>query len=131
MGYAVGFRFHNGLLAAAGALGLTLALGFALSWVGVLVGLATPDPEAAQTAGTLIVIPVIFASSTFVPVRSMPGWLQAVARHNPVTYAVDAARALTVGGPAAGPVRATLAWVVGIVAVALPVAVMRYRAVAR
>ncbi|HET6215240.1 MAG TPA: ABC transporter permease [Micromonosporaceae bacterium] len=131
VGFAVGFRIHNGLLAAAGAFWLTVAVGFAVSWVGVLLGLAIHDPEAAQTAGTLLSIPVIFASSTFVPVQSMPGWLQAVAANNPVTHAVDAARALILGGPVASDVWATLAWVLGIVAVALPAAVVRYQRVAR
>jgi len=127
VGFAVGFRFHNGLPAALAAFGLTVALGFALSWFGVLLGLAIPDPEAAQTAGTLLAIPVIFASSTFVPVQSMPGWLQAVASNNPVTHAVDAARALMLGGPATTAVLSTLAWTVGIVLVGLPAAVVRYR----
>src|SRR2546430_5701887 len=66
VGYAVGFRFHNGLLNALAAFGLTVLLGFALSWVGVLIGLSTRDPEAAQTASVLIAIPAMFASSTFV-----------------------------------------------------------------
>jgi ABC transporter DrrB family efflux protein len=131
VGFAVGFRFHNGPAAALGAFGLVVALGFAVSWIGVLLGLAIHDPEAAQTAGTLLAIPVIFASSTFVPVRSMPGWLQAVAANNPITHAVDATRALTLGGPAARPVLATIAWIVGIVAVALPAAVLRYQRAAR
>jgi ABC-2 type transport system permease protein/oleandomycin transport system permease protein len=131
VGFAVGFRFHQGIAAAIGAFALTVAMGFALSWIGVLIGLSTHDPEAAQTGSILVAIPVMFASSTFVPVRSMPGWLQAVAAHSPVTQAVDAARALTVGGPASRPVLATVAWIVGIVAVALPVAVARYRRAAR
>jgi ABC transporter DrrB family efflux protein len=131
VGYAVGFRIHNGVPAAVAAVGLILGLGFAFSWAGVLLGLSNPEPEGAQTAGTLLAIPVIFASSTFVPVRSMPGWLQAVASNNPVTHGVDAARALLLGGPAAGPVIATLIWSVAIVAVALPAAAIRYRRVAR
>jgi ABC-2 type transport system permease protein/oleandomycin transport system permease protein len=131
VGFLLGFRFHNGWVAALGALGITVLVGFALSWIGVLLGLAIRDPEAAQTAGLLIAIPVMFASSTFVPVGSMPGWLQAVAKNNPVTHAVDAARALTLGGPAATAVLATCAWVAGIVAVALPLAVVRYQRASR
>ncbi|MEN3304416.1 MAG: type transport system permease protein [Micromonosporaceae bacterium] len=131
VGFAVGFRFHQGLAGALAAYGLTVAMGFALSWIGVLIGLSTRDPEAAQTGSVLVAIPVMFASSTFVPVRSMPGWLQVVAAHSPVTQAVDAARALTLGGAAARPVLATLAWIVGIVAVALPLALVRYRRAAR
>jgi ABC transporter DrrB family efflux protein len=131
VGFAVGFRFHRGIGDAAAAFALTVVVGFALSWIGVLIGLSTPDPEAAQTAGVLVAIPVMFASSTFVPVRTMPGWLQAVAAHSPVTQAVDAARALTISGDPTRPVIATLAWTIGIVAVALPLAVIRYRRASR
>jgi ABC-2 type transport system permease protein/oleandomycin transport system permease protein len=131
IGFAVGFRFHQGLLSALAAFGLTVAMGFALSWIGVLIGLSTRDPEAAQTGSVLVAIPVMFASSTFVPVRSMPGWLQAVAERSPVTQAVDAARALTLGGDATHPVLASAAWIVGIVVVALPLAVAKYRRAAR
>jgi ABC-2 type transport system permease protein/oleandomycin transport system permease protein len=131
VGYAVGFRIHNGLPNALGAFGLVVLLGFGLSWIGVLIGLSTPDPEAAQTLSVLISIPAMFASSTFVPVSSMPGWLQAIASRSPVTQAVDAARALTLGGSATRPVLITLAWTAGIVAVALPLAIARYRRAAR
>jgi len=131
VGYAVGFRPHQGVAGALAALGLTVAMGFALSWIGVLIGLSTKDAEAAQTGSVLVAIPVMFASSTFVPVTTMPGWLQVVAANSPVTQAVDAARALTLGGPALRPVLATVAWIVGIVAVAMPLAVVRYRGAAR
>lgn len=130
-GFAVGFRFHGTLLAAVGAVLLVVAVGFALSWVGVLLGLTIRDPQAAQTAGLLIAIPAMFASSTFVLVDSMPGWLQVVAGNSPVTHAVDAARALTFAQPAAQPVVATLLWVTGIILVMLPLAVARYQRVGR
>ncbi len=131
VGFAVGFRFHQGLAGALAAFGITVAMGFALSWIGILIGLSTRDPEAAQTGSVLVAIPVMFASSTFVPVRSMPGWLQVISAHSPVTQAVDAARALTLGGPAARPVLASVVWIAGIVAVALPLAVAKYRRASR
>jgi ABC-type multidrug transport system permease subunit len=68
-----------------------------------------------------------FLSSAFVPLATMPGWLQAVARANPVTYAVDALRALLAGGPTARPVMLAVAWSAGLVVVFAPLAVRRYR----
>lgn len=127
VGFLVGFRFHGGPLAAVGAFALIVGFGFGFSWLGVLLGLSVRDPEAAQTAGLLVAIPAMFASSTFVPVSSMPGWLQAVANNSPVTHAVDAARALTLGEPAGRPVTAALLWTAGILIVAVPLAVARYQ----
>jgi len=72
----IGFRFHNGVAGAAGALVLALAFGFAFIWVFALVGMLVKDPETAQLAGFLPIFPLIFASSAFVPVQTMPGWLR-------------------------------------------------------
>jgi ABC-type polysaccharide/polyol phosphate export permease len=66
-------------------------------------------------------------SSTFVPVATMPGWLQAFATINPITVTVDALRVLTLGGPTAEHVRQALVWIVGLLAVTVPAAVLRYR----
>jgi ABC-2 type transport system permease protein/oleandomycin transport system permease protein len=85
------------------------------------------NAEASGLAGLLVVIPLVFTSSTFVPVATMPGWLQAFAEVNPITVTVDALRALTLGGPAAEPVSQALVWIGAILAVTMPVAVLRYR----
>jgi ABC transporter DrrB family efflux protein len=127
VGALVGFRFHAGFLAAVGAVGLALAFGLAFSWISALIGLSVRDVESAQAAGFVWVFPLVFASSAFVPVESMPGWLQAFADVNPVTITVNALRALTLGGPTARPVLEALAWIVGILAVFVPLAVNRYR----
>ena len=71
--------------------------------------------------------PLVFASSAFVPVESMPGWLQVFVKANPETITVNALRALTLGGPTARPVLQSLAWIVGILLVFVPLAVNRYR----
>jgi ABC-2 type transport system permease protein/oleandomycin transport system permease protein len=73
------------------------------------------------------VFPLVFASSAFVPVDSMPGWLQAFAQINPVTITVNALRALTYGGPTTRVVLQSLAWIIGILVVFVPLAVSRYR----
>jgi ABC transporter DrrB family efflux protein len=127
VGAAIGFRFHAGPAAAAAAIGLAVAVGLAFSWVNALVGLLVRDAESAGLAGLLAVIPLIFTSSTFVPVATMPGWLQAFAKVNPITVTVDALRALCLGGPTARPVWQAVAWIGGLLAVTVPAAVARYR----
>ena len=127
VGFAVGFRLHTsagGLLA---GVVLLLLFGAALSVVFAMVGLSVPNAEAAQAAAFPVLAPLVFASSAFVPVRTMPGWLQAFADNQPVSVVVDATRALVIGGPAAGHVGQSLAWTVGLVALFGPLAVRRYR----
>jgi ABC transporter DrrB family efflux protein len=98
VGYAIGFRFHAGAVA---AIGLALLIGVAFSWINALVGLLVHDAETAGLAGLMPVIVLVFTSSTFVPVATMPGWLQTFAKINPITVTVDALRALVLGGPTA------------------------------
>jgi len=124
---AIGFRFHAGPTAAVAAVGLALAVGLAFSWIFALLGLLVRDPESAGIGGLLAVIPLIFTSSTFVPVATFPGWLQAFAKINPITVTVDALRALCLGGPTATAVGQALAWIGGLLAVTVPAAVIRYR----
>jgi ABC transporter DrrB family efflux protein len=131
VGHAVGFRFHAGLGPALAALAVPLAVGYLLSWISALIGLTVRDPETAGTASLLPVIPLAFTSSTFVPVATMPGWLQAWANSNPVTHAVDATRALALGGPTGAPLLRAAAWILGVLAVVVPLAVHRYRRVTR
>ena len=83
----------------------------------------------AGTASLLPVIPLAFTSSTFVPVATMPGWLQAWANSNPITHAVDATRALALGGPTSGPLLRVIGWILGLLAVIIPLAIQRYRRV--
>jgi ABC-2 type transport system permease protein/oleandomycin transport system permease protein len=127
MGVLVGWRLHTNVLAALGGVGVLLAFSFALTWVFALVGLVTGDPETAQAASFPVLAPLVFASSAFVGVGSMPGWLQAFAKHQPVSVTVDAVRDLTLGGAVTHDVVLSLAWSVGIVAVFAPLAVRRYR----
>ena len=127
VGAAIGFRFHAGPAAALGAIGLAMAVGVAFSWINALVGLLVRDAESAGLAGLLAVIPLVFTSSTFVPVATMPGWLQAFAKVNPITITVDALRALCLGGPTATHLWQALAWIGGLLVVTVPAAVLRYR----
>jgi ABC-2 type transport system permease protein/oleandomycin transport system permease protein len=127
MGFIVGFRLHNGVVPYLGGLLLLLAFGFALSWVFALIGLSVTNAETAQAAAFPLLVPLVFASSAFVPLSTMPGWLQVFSAHQPVTQTIDAMRALVLGGPTASHVLQSLGWSIGIVAVFAPLAVRRYR----
>jgi ABC-2 type transport system permease protein len=97
VGYLVGFRVHGGVVGALAALGLTILFGAAFSWLMIFLGLISGSAQAAQGV-SFSVFPLIFVSSAYVPVESMPGWLQPIAEHQPVTAMVGATRALTLGG---------------------------------
>ena len=97
IGYAVGFRFQNGLPSALGMVVLVLSVGFAFSWISATIGLALKEVEAVQAASFTWIFPVVFVSSAFVPVAGMASWLQVVARNNPVTYWCNLARYLALG----------------------------------
>ena len=130
VGTLVGFRFHAGFLPAVFALLLVVLFGFAFSWISATIGLAVHDVESAQTAGFIWVFPLTFASTVFVPLYTLPGWLQAIARINPITNCANAVRALTLGGPTLRPVLYTLAWIAAILVVFAPMATRNYRKVA-
>ncbi len=123
----IGFRFHAGAPKAIAAMLLAATFGFAFSWISATIGLAVKDVESAQAAGFIWVFPLVFASSAFVPITTMPGWLQAFAEINPITVTVDSIRALVLGGPIWTHLWKSLAWILGILAVFVPLAVNRYR----
>jgi ABC-2 type transport system permease protein/oleandomycin transport system permease protein len=128
IGLAVGFRIHDGLLPFIAGMGIVLLLSFALSWVFAYVGLVARSAETAQAAAFPLFIPLVFASSAFVQVDTMPGWLQGWAANQPVTATIDAVRGLTLGTADRGDVLAAVAWNLGLVAVFASLAVRRYRA---
>jgi ABC-2 type transport system permease protein/oleandomycin transport system permease protein len=127
VGFAVGFRIHTNVLAYLAGIALVLLFGYTLAWIFATVGLAVGDPETAQAAAFPVIAPLVFASSAFVPVGSMPGWLQAFAAHQPVSVTASAVRALMTGGPTASYVLQSVAWCVGILLVFAPLAVARFR----
>jgi len=124
--FAIGFRVQTGPLAVLGAVLLLLAFGTALSWVTAFIGLVVRSPQTVDTAGFIWMIPLQFGSSMFVAPSTMPGWLQAFAKINPITLVCDAVRNLLVGGPLMQPVLGALAWTVVLTAVFAPLAVRRY-----
>jgi ABC-2 type transport system permease protein/oleandomycin transport system permease protein len=126
VGFAVGFQVHTSAWKFLGGLLLVLLFAYALSWVFAAIGLVIADPESAQAAAFPIMAPLVFASSAFVPVSSMPSWLQEFATRQPVSILASAVRALTLGGPTATYVEQSIAWCVGILVVCAPLAVWRY-----
>ncbi len=132
VGFAVGFRIGTNVgLFLCGVL-MVLLFSYTVCWGFAFVGLTAPNAETAQLMVFPILFPFIFASSAFVPVSVMPGWLQAFAKHQPVTAVVNAARSLMTGGTLHDPtaIWQALAWCAGILVVMVPLAVLKYRRVA-
>ena len=127
VGYIIGFRFQAGVAQALGCIALVSAFGLALSWIFAFVAFTVRSAEAAQSAGFVILFPLVFASSVFVPVSSMPSWLQTFAKLSPVTLTANAARsfALVPGTPSS--LGGAVAWIAGLLAVFIPLSVWRYR----
>ncbi len=135
VGYLLGFRIQEGVGNFVLAIGVILLFAYAFSWVSACVGLLVKDSETVQVAGFLWVFPLVFASAVFVPVETMPDWLQVFAKNQPVTQVVDAVRYLTRGtNPLNGGivdgsqyVWHTIFWAIGLLVVFVPIAVWQYR----
>ena len=127
VGYAVGFRFSNGVGPAIAMILLAIVLGIACCCIAAYTGLAIGDEESVQAFGLIWLFPLTFLSSAFVPIYTMPGWLQAFASNQPVTYVVNTMRALALGGPVAANLWKSLAWLAGIFIVFAPLAVRAYK----
>jgi ABC transporter DrrB family efflux protein len=129
VGYAVGFRVETGIGGYFAAVLLILGFSYALSWGFAVIGLSAANSETAQVMAFPLLFPLTFASSAFVPVATMPGWLQGWAKYQPVSEVIDAVRGLMVGGvpDVAWHVEVSVMWLVGIFVVLAPLAVHRYR----
>ena len=131
VGYAVGFRFQNGFGPAVGMVVLATIFGLSICVIAAFTGLAIGDEESVQAFGLIWLFPLTFVSSAFVPIASMPGWLQAFANHQPVTYVVNTMRGLALGEPYSANLASNMwhsvAWLAGIFIVFVPLAVRAYR----
>ena len=127
VGLIVGFSFSASPIEIVAGIGLLLLFGYAFSWIFALFGLISSSPEAAQAIGFILIFPLTFVSSAFVPVESMPAGLQQFAEVNPFTVTVDAMRALWLGAPAGNSIWGAVAWSVGLIAFFAPLCVSRYR----
>jgi ABC transporter DrrB family efflux protein len=127
VGYAVGFRFDNGVGPAILMVVLSIVFGLAICTISAFTGLAIGDEESVQAFGLIWLFPITFLSSAFVPISTMPGWLQAFANNQPVTYVVDTMRSLALGGPITPSLWKSAVWLAGIFIVFLPLAVRAYK----
>jgi ABC transporter DrrB family efflux protein len=127
VGYAVSFRFHNGFGGAVAMIALATVFGLAICCISAFTGLAIGDEESVQAFGLIWLFPLTFLSSAFVPIETMPGWLQAFANNQPVTYIIDAMRGLALGGPIEASLWKSAAWLAGIFIVFVPLAVRAYK----
>jgi ABC transporter DrrB family efflux protein len=134
IGFAVGFRLHGGAGKGLLAFALCILFGFAFEWVFVLIGMLAGSAQAAQGL-SLLIFPFTFVSSAFVPVDSMPGWMQPIARNQPITPMVNSVRTLTqgqaaekfLGHPASYWVTRSLMWSVALAVVFSLLSVARFR----
>jgi ABC transporter DrrB family efflux protein len=131
VGYVIGFRFHAGALEALGAIGLAILAGTTFGMVGALLAVLFRTPEGVQGAGFAIIFPVVFASSVFVPISTMPWWLQPISRHTPITATVNAVRALVLGQPLNDMPLTALASLLAVIVVAATATAIVYRRMAR
>ena len=126
-GYVLGFRVQTNVVAAVMGCLLLMAFAFAMCWLSAMLGVLVKSAQGVQLWGFLFMFPLVFGSNILTSTNSMPGWLQAFVKVNPVTYLTEAERALLIGGPAATAVERSLLWAIGIFVVFAPIAVAAYR----
>ena len=127
IGYAVGFRFENGVIPAVGMFLLALGFGVVVCCISAFTGLAIKDEEAVQAFGFIWVFPFTFVSAAFVQIQSMPGWMQAFAKNQPVSIIIEEMRALAIGGPLVLHGWQSAVWLLGLMGLFGPLAVRAYR----
>ncbi|MFN8203094.1 MAG: ABC transporter permease [Solirubrobacteraceae bacterium] len=125
-GYVLGFRAQTGVLEVVAACLLAIAFALCLCWAAVFVGMVARTPGAVQGIMFLVLFPLTFATGTFVPVDTLPSWLQSFTKINPLTHLVDALRGLLLGGPVASDVLWTLGWMAALLVAFVPLALRAY-----
>ncbi|MER7110616.1 ABC transporter permease [Streptomyces sp. NPDC000229] len=127
MGFLLGLEIKTSALGLPAAVGLSVVFGASLMWIFILLGLTMKTAQAVQGVAMLVLMPLQFGSSIFVPTATMPDWLKTFTDYNPLSNLADAARNLINGGPVAHSVWMTLAWAAAITVVTAPLAVARFR----
>jgi oleandomycin transport system permease protein len=126
-GLVMGFHLTNGVVPALAALALCMGFALCFGWISVFVGMMVRTPGAVQGIMFLLVLPLSFGSNTFVSTSTMPGWLQAFVKVNPISHLVGTVRGLMIGGPVQSHLLWTLGWMAGLLAVFFPLALRGYR----
>jgi ABC transporter DrrB family efflux protein len=127
VGTLLGYRVHGGVSGVLGVYALVLIFTLAVSWLAVLVGVLVDNPEKVQIFGFVVTFPLTFTSNAFVPTETMPGWLQAWVKVNPVTILADAVRGLFNGTPSATTIGQSLVWALVITIVFAPLSVWKFK----
>jgi ABC transporter DrrB family efflux protein len=132
IGYLVGFTFENGFVNALAMIVLVMAVSFAMSWVMAWIALSVKKLEAVQAAAFTGIFPLVFMSSALVPIAGMADWVQVIARNNPITHWANLARYYALGpypgmgGTVEELILLSAAWIVGILAVFMPLSIRLY-----
>jgi len=127
VGLILGFRPGGGVTGVVLAFGLVLIFAFALSWMWIIIGMNVATPESVMTTSFIFLMPLTFASNIFVGLNTMPGWLQAIVGHNPVTHLASAVRGLMHGETLWSDIAWTLGASLAITAICAPIAFWMYR----
>jgi ABC transporter DrrB family efflux protein len=138
-GFVVGWRVHTGIVELFAGIGLLLLFAFAMSWIGVWLGLSVPTVEVGQQVAFTVLFPLTFLSNVFVPTETLPDFLRPIAEWSPVSTLTAATRQLwgnpnpfaKSGFPAEHPALLTLIWVAVLLAIFAPLAVRKYRSTSR
>lgn len=128
VGFLVGYDLNGSVAGMLAAIGLTTLFGASLVWIFMLLGLTMRTAQAVQGVSFLVLMPLQFGSSVFVPTGTMPGWLEAFTDVNPLTHVADVSRVLMSGqGDVGSPLLWTLVWSIGLTAVTAPLAINKFR----
>ena len=127
MAYLMGYHPGGGIVGVAGTMLLVMACAWSLSWIFALVGVSMKSARGVQGIAFLILFPLTFLSSAFVPTESMPGWLQAFVKINPVTHIITAARELCNYGTFGTDGWVALGGAALVIAIFAPLTVRKYR----
>ena len=126
-GYIMGFRIETNVIATIAGIGLAIAFALCFCWISVWIGMIARTAGAVQGIMFLFVLPLSFGSNTYVNPATMPGWLQAFVKVNPLSHLVSTVRGLFVGGPVTKDLLWTLGWMGVLLAVFVPLALRGYR----
>jgi ABC-2 type transport system permease protein len=126
-GLAVGFRPDASLTDWVYVIALSLLFTLAISWLSAILGLMVKSLEAAQWVGFVLIMPLTFVSSAFVPTHTMPAALRTFAENQPVTHTINAVRAWLVGTPLGDSAWWSVAWSVAIIVISIPITSWLYR----
>ncbi|MBO0821334.1 MAG: ABC transporter permease, partial [Nocardiopsaceae bacterium] len=127
MGVAIGYRPGGGVLGVLGAIVLSIFTGWALAWIFTWFGTIASNARTVQGLSMLILFPLTFLSNAFVPVTTLPGWLRAFVKVNPVSHLVSATRDLANHATVSSEVGWTLLAGLIVIVIFAPLSVRGYR----